>query len=106
MAETYHVLNWRELPLRTAAVLASGLHQDSRCFRKLNEQKLRSDQYTQFAILDELRVLRWLQTKDAEKGRNRPESILQRMLEPKEKVTAFRTAEEFEARRKMIIAGE
>lgn len=108
MAETYHVLNWRELPLKTAAVLASGLHQDSRCFRKINNQKLRSDQYTQFAILDELRLLRWMQTKDAEKGRNRPESILKSMLEPKEsqRVTAFRTAEEFEARRKMIIAGE
>ena len=23
MAETYHVLNWRELPLKTAAILAS-----------------------------------------------------------------------------------
>lgn len=105
MAETYHVFNWRELPLRTAAILANGLHQDSRCFRKMNGQKLRSDEYVNLAILDELRVLVWLNTKDAAKGKNQPESILKNMLEPKnKKVTGFRTAEEFEARRKLIIA--
>ena len=106
MAETYHIINWRELPLKTAAILASGLHQDSRCFRKLNKQKLRSDEYVWFAILDEIRTLRWLQTEDATKGKNRPDSILKQMLEDKPKVSAFRTAEEFEARRQQIINGE
>lgn len=107
MAETYHVLNWRELPLKTAAVLASGLHQNSRSMRKLRSQKLRSEEYTELAILDELRIIRWLLTKDAEKGRNRPESMLMKMLKLDEKprITGFRTPEEFEARRK-IIAGE
>lgn len=107
MAETYHVLNWRGLPLRTAAILAAGLHQDSRCFRKVNNQKLRSDQYPQLAILDELRLIRWSQTKDGAKGRNRPPSILEEMLKAgsKPKVTSFRTMEEFEARRKQIIEG-
>jgi hypothetical protein len=107
MAETYHVLHWRELPLKTAAVLASGLHQNSRSMRKLRSQKLRSEEYTELAILDELRIIRWLLTKDAEKGRNRPESMLMKMLKLDEKprITGFRTPEEFEARRK-IIAGE
>ena len=108
MAETYHVLNWRELPLKTAAILASGLHQDSRCFRKLNEQKLRSDEYTIFAILDEIRAFHWAWTQaHSEKKGKRPESILLKMLKIDEtpKVTGFRTPEEFEARRK-IIAGE
>lgn len=106
MAETYHVLNWRELPLKTAAILASGLHQDSRCFRKINGQKLRSDEYTQISILDELRLIRWLQTSDAAKGKNRPESILNNLLEPrKSKATGYRTPEEFEATRRKIIGG-
>ena len=106
MAETYHVFNWRELPLKTAAVLASGLHQDSRCFRKLNGQKLRSDEYLQFAILDELRLIRWLNTADAGKGKNRPESLLQAVLAPqKPKIIGYRTPEEFEAARQKIIAG-
>lgn len=104
MAETYHVFDWRELPLKTAAVLASGLHQDSRSFRKLNNQKLRSDEYIQIGILDELRIIAWMMTKDAAKGKNPPESVLKTMLEPKKKTMGFRTAEEFEARRKNIIA--
>jgi hypothetical protein len=105
MAETYHVLNWRELPLKTAAVLASGLHEDSRSLRKLTGQKLRSEQYTQLAILDELRLLRWMRTKDAAHGRNKPDSILDAMLQEEKKVTGFRTPEEFEARRQKIISG-
>ena len=106
MAETYHVLDWRELPLKTAAVLASGLHQDSRCFRKLNGQKLRSDENLLFAILDELRLIRWLNTADAAKGKNRPESVLQSVLEPKKpKTLGYKTPEEFEAIRQKIIAG-
>lgn len=107
MAETYHVFNWRELPLRTAAVLASGLHEDSRSFRKLSGMKIRTDQYLQLATLDQLRLLVWLQTKDAGKGKNQPESLLQKVLDQKEaaKVTGFRTPEEFERRKRKIIEG-
>ena len=107
MAETYHVYNWRELPLKTAAVLASGLHEDCRSFRRLNKRKIATDQYLQLMMLDELRVLHWLHTEDARKGKNRPESVLQKVLEPEKRieVTGFRTPEEFEARRKSIIEG-
>lgn len=106
MAETYHVLNWRELPLKTAAILAGGLYADSRSFRKINGQKLRSDQYAAYAILDELRLLTWLHTKDAVNGENKPKSLLEKMTETNEqRVTGFRTAEEFEARRKKITKG-
>ena len=106
MAETYHVFNWRELPLKTAAVLASGLHQDCRSFRNLYGQKLRSDEYIQLAILDELQYIKWLLTKDAAKGKNRPESILNKMLgaNTRQKVSGFSTPEEFEATRKKIMA--
>ena len=107
MAETYHVLNWRELPLRTAAVLASGLHEDSRTIRKLNGQIIGTDHILQLGILDELRMLVWAQTKDAAKGRNRPESMLAAAMARKEKpkVTGFRSPEEFEARKRKIIEG-
>ena len=105
-AETYHVFDWRALPLKTAAILANGLSQDSRCFRKINNQKLRSDEYALLAILDELRMIRWLHSSDAQKGRNRPDSVLLNCLEPKKsKTISFRTAEEFEAMRSKILAG-
>lgn len=108
MAETYHVLNWRDLPLKTAAILASGLHQDSRCKRKLAGQKLRAMEYTQLAILDELRLLVYSRTEDAKKGKNRPKSILLEMIhqDEKPKTLSFRTPEEFEARRQKIIKGD
>lgn len=107
MAETYHVLNWRELPLKTAAILASGLHEDCRSLRKLRGQKIRADQLWQLAVLDELRLLFWSRTKDAEKGKNQPKSLLKAVLDSDEQntaVTGFLTPEQFEARRKEIIA--
>lgn len=106
MAETYHVLNWRELPLKTAAILASGLHEDCRSLRKLRGQKIRADQLWQLAVLDELRLLFWSRTKDAEKGKNQPKSLLKAVLDQEEQnpVTGFQTPEHFEARRKEIIA--
>lgn len=108
MAETYHVLNWRELPLSTAAVLAIGLHPDSRTFRKLRGEKQTQDMLLKAAILDQLRILTWQNTRDAEKGRNRPESVLKLMTEErkeKQRVTAFRSPEDFERRRLAIIKG-
>ena len=108
MAETYHVLNWRELPLKTAAILASGLPQDSRCRQKLSGQKLRILEYTQLAIIDELRLLVYSRTEDAATGKNRPKSILKEVLQQDEKpkTLSFRTPEEFEARRMKIIKGD
>ena len=107
MAETYHVLNWRELPLRTAAILASGLHEDCRSLRKLRGQKVRGDELWQLAVLDELRLLFWSRTKDAEKGKNQPKSLLRAAMDQEEQsqVTGFQTQEEFEVRRRKIIEG-
>ena len=108
MAETYHVLNWRELPLKTAAILASGLHQESRSMRKLTGQKLSSLEYIQLAILDELRLLVYSRTEDAKTGKNKPKSLLMKMLRQEEqpKTLSFRTPEEFEARMQKIIKGD
>ena len=73
--------------------------------RKINGQKLRASEYTQLAILDELRIVRWLLTSDGAQGKNRPESMLQHLLEPQKKSVGYRTAEEFEATRQRIISG-
>lgn len=43
LAETYHVLDYRALPLKTAAALASGLRADARIFEVLKKQKHRED---------------------------------------------------------------
>ena len=108
MAETYHVLDWRELPLRTAAILAGGLPADSRTCRKLSGVRYRSDTVLMAAILDELRWIVWSKTKAAGKGKKAPKSLLGQMLErqDRKKLTGFDTPEAFEKQRKRIITGD
>ena len=78
-AETYGVLDWKALPLRTAAALASGLRDDSRI--KMRLAGVQADQETLLlaAAVDRLSLLLWAKTKDAEKGRNRPISIFDKL---------------------------
>lgn len=103
-AETYHIYDYRRLPLKTAAVLACGLHDDSRIKRKAANRRLTLDQALQAATVDKLSLLLWSKTKDAEHGRNAPKSILD-MLEhpPERKHQTFSSVEEFEARREQLM---
>ena len=107
MAQTYHIWNWRELPLRTAAILACGLPEDSRVMRKLRGEKISLGTKLQAAMLDSLTTLVWFQTEDGKKHRNRPPSMLRKLIgaEPETKLEGFETAEEFEAERKRITGG-
>lgn len=97
-AETYHILNYRSLPARFAAVLACGLRQDSRIMLKLNGMKVPFNTLLLAAIADGERVRIWQNTKDAVKGRNKPNLILPELTneqKPKEEFRKFRTPEEF-----------
>ena len=78
-AETYHVLDWRALPARTAATLAMGLGPDSRIMQKISGARVPFDTLLLAAIADTVRILAWMQTKDGARGRNRPDSILDRL---------------------------
>ena len=79
LAETYGILDWRALPLRTAAALSSGLRENSRI--KMKIAGVQADQETLLlaAAVDRLSLLVWAKTKDAEKGKNRPESIFEKL---------------------------
>lgn len=107
LAETYGVMNYKELPLKTVAALSAGLREDSRIRMRMSGQKARTEILLMAAIADRLSILVWLQTKDGQKGRNRPESILQKLTaEPKKEddFETFRTAEEFEKRKAEILS--
>lgn len=110
MAETYGVYDYRRLPVKTAAALAAGLNEDSRIRRKISGQKIESWVMLLAAAVDRLSLLVWTKTKDGQKGVNRPESILTRMMaepaEEKKEYQTFRTAEEFEAAWAEVIKGE
>lgn len=101
-AETYHILDWRTLPLSTAAALSVGLRENSRVKMQIAGIQAGQDTLLLAAIVDRLSLLWWAKTKDAESGRNKPKSIFEQLTrrpedEPKEKATAFRSGEEFRA---------
>ena len=102
-AETYHIYDYRGLPLRYAAVLASGLRDDSRIKMKMTNASVPTDTLLRAVIADAASLLVWMQTKDGQKGRNRPKSLVELMTQPQEhNIMSFRTAEEFERARRMI----
>lgn len=61
------------------------------------------------AILDQLNIIRWMQTKDGRDGRNRPKQVLSMLIgegEEKEKdVVAFASGEDFEKARRRVLEG-
>lgn len=98
-AETYGIYDYRKLPLKTAAILASGLRDNSRIKIKLSGLNAAPEMILTAAIADRTGMLVWMQSKDGAKNRNRPESILDKILNPekkKEDVTTFATGQDFE----------
>lgn len=106
-AETYHILNYRSLPPTYAATLAIGLRDNARIKIKLSGTRVSAETMLQAASVDALNLLVWFKTKDAEKGRNRPASILQKLTgaETPKEIMAFTTVAEFEETRKRLLNG-
>lgn len=105
LAETYHIYDWRKLPVRFVAKLAYGLPSNSRIKRIINGQKDINDTMLLAIIADGVRWLRWSKTEDASKNRNMPESIFERLTGEEKSDTGFNSAEEFEAARAKILGG-
>jgi hypothetical protein len=105
LAETYGVLNYRELPVETLAALSVGLRENSRIKQKLSGAIVETNTLLMAAAVDRLTFIAWCKTKDAEKGRNKPRSIVEVITGKKVEsdIMSFDTAEEFEAARMAII---
>ncbi|MBQ9008190.1 MAG: hypothetical protein IJ088_02500 [Clostridia bacterium] len=105
LAETYHVLDYRALPLKTVAALASGLREDSRIRMKLSGMKATTDTMLAAATVDRLSMLVWAKTKDGERGWNKPESILEKLTADsrEEEFVTYDTPEEFMQARKALL---
>lgn len=97
-AETYGIYDYRKLPLKTAAILASGLRDNSRIKIKMSGLHAAPETILTSAIADRMGLLVWMKSKDGAKNRNRPTSILDKILNPekkKEDVTTFATGQNF-----------
>lgn len=108
LAETYNIYNYRQLPPTLVAVFSLGLRDDSRIKMKLSGQTVPLETMLLASIVDKLSILIWFQTKDGQKGRNRPRMITDILLkqEKESEILAFRSGEEFEKERHRLIGGE
>lgn len=108
LAETYQIYDYRQLPASRVAVFAYGLHEDSRIKSKISGMDVPLDTLLLASISDSLKTLVWFQTEDGQKGRNRPESLVE-MLSGKEKqkkrddIVGFDSGEEFMKARARLI---
>lgn len=106
LAETYHIFNYRELPVYKVALFSAGLKEGSRIKLKMSKQKYPLETMLLAMAVDRLTYLLWSKTKDGAKGRNRPDSIAEKMAgknKDENKVMAFRTADDFEKARQRIL---
>lgn len=106
LAETYHIYDYKRLPLTQVAVFAIGLKDSSRIKMKMTDQLVPMETLLLAGILDRLSILLWGQTKDGQKGINRPTMIFDTLTVKKEKgseVIVFSSGEDYEKSRNAIL---
>lgn len=100
LAETYHILNYRELSPDLVATLLIGLGDGSRVKKHYSKNRLTIEQALLAMIADRLNFIAWTKTKDAQKGgKYKLKSIyeaLNKEPEKEEKYEAFDTVEAYE----------
>ena len=101
LAETYHILDYKSLPPVTVAILAVGLRDDSRIKMHMGGAVMSADRLMLAGVLDRLSMLLWMQSKDAQKGRNKPKLILDSLKAAD--VSSFATGKDFDNARELII---
>ena len=98
-AETYHILNYRELPPTTAGVLACGLRDNSRIKLKMTNMRISLGDMLLATIADKLENQMYQYAKaHGAKNIGEPESILKRIQgEQKEEpsIESFESGDDF-----------
>lgn len=101
LAETYHIYDYRSLPVKLVATLSAGLRDDSRIKLKAAEASVGLDTVILAAIADNLALLR---ASMSSKNKGEPFLFSEAINseKKKQKASGFKTAEEFEAALKRI----
>ena len=105
-AETYHIYDYRRLPVILVASLAVGLRSDSRIKIKLSGSKVSPEMMMMAAMIDRLTVLVWMQTKDGQHGRNQPKPVLSVFEKPESDTISFLSGEDYERERQRLLQKE
>lgn len=110
LAETYQIYDYKQLPLNQVAVFAYGLRDDSRIKQIMSDQIVSLEITLLANIVDRLSISLWLQTKDGQKGVNRPTSIAEMLTKNNKEerderdYLVFESGEDFENYRKSLLA--
>lgn len=100
LAETYHIYDYRSLPVKLVATLSAGLRDSSRIKLKAAGSPVELETIILAAIADNLSMLRLGFSKD---GKSKPYLFTEAIQgETKPKVKGFKTAADFEAALKRI----
>lgn len=109
LAETYNIYDMRALPARRVALFAVGLRDNSRIKMLLADSKFTFSEILLINIYDLLNLELWTKTKDATKGKNKPESLYKKLTgindqaKKESKNMAFGSAEEYEKTRRELL---
>lgn len=109
LAETYNIYDMRALPARRVALFAVGLRDNSRIKMLLADSKFTFSEILLINIYDALNLELWTKTKDATKGKNKPESLYKKLMgindqtKKESKNMTFDSAEEYEKIRKKLL---
>lgn len=104
LAETYHVFNYRELPVKLLATLVVGLRANSRTKMAINGMKVPMETLLMASIYDRLNCWIWMNTKDGRKKKNPPKSLAEMLSSEKEKTNeSFDSGEAFDEAYRRII---
>ena len=112
LAETYHIYDYRSLPLKTVATLSAGLRDDSRIKMAATGAPVSQETLLLAAIADRVEAFRYGFTEAAEKGVDRPISLVDVILgreqtkANKAGVVGFESPEAFEAALSAFETGE
>ena len=106
LAEVYHIFDYKQLPAYRVAVFSLGLSDPSRIKLKLTDRTVDFETMLLAGIFDKVSMLFWSKTKDAEKNKNRPTSVVEMLngrQENQSKVVSFESGKDFEANRQRIL---
>lgn len=108
LAETYHIYDYRSLPCKMVAAFSCGLRDDSRIKMKIAGVEITKEEMLLSAVVDNTRMLAWLQSQDGSKGTNRPKSLLETLLgkESEEDIVSFSYGKDFDDEWRRLTGGE
>ena len=94
-AETYHIYNWRSIPVRTAATLAAGLRDDARIRLKMAGLPCSFERLLLAGVFDAARVANWQRSKDGQTGKSKPDLVVKQILKNTQAETDTKAVESF-----------